>query len=245
MSPAGAVLRCCLLGVLVAGAGRAAPLAHSHNDYEQPRPLHDALAHGFDSIEADVWLVDGRLLVAHEREQVHPGRTLQSLYLDPLREWIKQPDRRPLILLIDVKTEAAATWRVLDSVLADYGDLAGRVRFIVSGNRARDLILAQPSPRAALDGRGEDLDGAVPAALIPLVSDNWTKFFTWRGDGEFPAAERARLDDFVARTRAQGRLLRFWATPDRPEVWRVLRDAGVHVIGTDDLAALRRFLDKP
>ncbi|HAP41392.1 MAG TPA: hypothetical protein DCQ94_16785, partial [Nitrospira sp.] len=39
--------------------------------------------------------------------------------------------------------------------------------------------------------------------------------------------------------------LRFWATPDRPEVWRVLRAAGVSVIGTDHLAALRRFLDTP
>lgn len=29
------------------------PLAHSHNDYERDNPLHDALANGFTSIEAD------------------------------------------------------------------------------------------------------------------------------------------------------------------------------------------------
>ena len=34
------------------------PRAHAHNDYEHPRPLLDALSHGFCSVEADVHLVD-------------------------------------------------------------------------------------------------------------------------------------------------------------------------------------------
>lgn len=37
------------------------PRAHAHNDYEHARPLLDALDHGFTSVEADVWLVDGEL----------------------------------------------------------------------------------------------------------------------------------------------------------------------------------------
>jgi hypothetical protein len=46
----------------------AVPLerAHAHNDYEHERPLHDALGHGFKSVEADVWLVDGELVVSHD-----------------------------------------------------------------------------------------------------------------------------------------------------------------------------------
>lgn len=229
-----------LAGLATAVAG---PLAHSHNDYEQPRPLHDALAQGFDSIEADVWLVDGRLLVAHELAQVRPDRTLESLYLDPLREWTRA-NHRPLILLVDVKTGAEDTWRALDAVLARYADLA-TVRVIVSGNRARALLAAQPVRRAAMDGRLEDLASDAPADLIPLVSDNWAKHFTWRGEGEFPAAEREKLRQLVARAHAQKRLLRFWATPDRPAVWRELRAAGVDIIGTDHLADLRRFLQAP
>ena len=60
--------------------------AHAHNDYEHDRPLQDGLDDGFTSVEADVWLVDGELLVAHDLEDVQPGRTLESLYLDPLAE---------------------------------------------------------------------------------------------------------------------------------------------------------------
>lgn len=234
-----------LLLLAALGVATAAPLAHSHNDYEQPRPLLDALALGFDSVEADVWLVDGRLLVAHEAAQVRPDRTFESLYLDPLRAWVKLPGARPLILLIDVKTEAVATHAVLDTVLEKYPDLAAHVHFIISGNRAREAMAAQSHRRAALDGRMDDLATTAPADLIPLVSDNWAKFFTWRGEGDFPAAEREQLRQFVARARAQRRLLRFWNTPNLPAVWRELRAAGVDVIGTDDLPALRRFLDSP
>lgn len=36
--------------------------AHSHNDYEHARPLFDALDLGFCNVEADIYLVDGKLL---------------------------------------------------------------------------------------------------------------------------------------------------------------------------------------
>jgi hypothetical protein len=57
--------------------------AHAHNDYEHDRPLFDALDHRFKSVEADIWLVDGKLVVAHDPEDVpqaaEQGRTLRSL----------------------------------------------------------------------------------------------------------------------------------------------------------------------
>jgi hypothetical protein len=68
--------------------------AHAHNDYEHDRPLYDALDHRFKSVEADIWLVDGELVVAHDAEDVpqaaEQGRTLRSLYLEPLRQRVKQ-----------------------------------------------------------------------------------------------------------------------------------------------------------
>src|SRR3954468_3891095 len=86
-------LRFVALLLLLPASGIAAPqqqtpllALHAHNDYEHPRPLLDALDHHFCSIEADIYLVDGKLLVAHERKQVTPERTLESLYLEPLRD---------------------------------------------------------------------------------------------------------------------------------------------------------------
>ena len=52
--------------------------------------VQDALDRGFSSVEADVWLVDGELRVAHDLEDTRAGVTLESLYLDPLDELVRQ-----------------------------------------------------------------------------------------------------------------------------------------------------------
>ena len=58
--------------------GTPLPQAHAHNDYEHERPLLDALEQGFTSIEADVWLVDGELRVAHDSWEVADAPTLEE-----------------------------------------------------------------------------------------------------------------------------------------------------------------------
>ena len=69
--------------------GQPLAQAHAHNDYDHDRLLLDALEHGFTSVEADVWLVDGELLVAHDLADAKQGVTLESLYLDPLQEMVR------------------------------------------------------------------------------------------------------------------------------------------------------------
>jgi glycerophosphoryl diester phosphodiesterase len=245
--------------VATACAAEPKPLerAHAHNDYEHTRPLLDALEHGFGNIEADVWLVDGQLLVAHNAKDVKPERTLEKLYLDPLRERVRAHGGRvyrdgpTIVLLVDVKSEAVATYAVLHDVLKSYGEMlttfrgdkieAKAVTVIVSGNRAPAEMAAQAIRYAAIDGRSGDLEKNPPASLVPWISENWGKLFTWKWEGAMPAADRTALKVFVDRAHTQGRKVRFWATPDRPDAWRLLREAGVDVIGTDDLAGLAKF----
>ena len=234
--------------------------AHAHNDYEHARPLVDALEHGFISIEADVHLVDGALLVAHDLDQIQPDRSLVSLYLDPLRKRVREngghvyPEGPPLVLLIDVKSEAEATYKALHDVLRGYADVltrfeddemtTGAVTVVVSGNRARDVMRQQTIRYAAYDGRAEDLSHHADAspAFIPLVSMNWSSVTDWRGDGSIPEEDRGRLRQLVDDTHRQGRMLRFWATPDTSSMWDVLVEENVDLIGADDLGALRSYL---
>ena len=237
--------------------------AHAHNDYEHDRPLYDALDRGFTSVEADVYLVDGKLLVAHDVEDVQEGLTLQSLYLDPLRERVRQnggrvyPDGPGFTLLVDVKSEAEPTYGALRQVLKGYeeiltafgpdGQRDGAVTVIISGNRPRGTMAGEAVRYAAYDGRLEDLDSGDPATLIPLISDKWTEHFEWQGRGAMPDEERQKLRDIVETAHAQGRRVRFWATPDRRSgareaVWQALLAASVDLINTDDLEGLQAFL---
>ena len=237
--------------------------AHAHNDYEHDRPLYDALAHGFNSVEADIFLVDDDLFVAHDRRDITSERTLRRLYLDPLRERVKHnggrvyPNGPQFTLLIDIKSGAVATYEILNRILAEYSDVFtsfgpdGRkdkaVLAVVSGNRPREFMESQKLRYAGCDGRLTDLKSNYPADLIPVISDNWKKYFKWNGTGEMSAEEHDRLREIVQKAHEKGRLVRFWSTPDNPSpareaLWRELLSVGVDLINTDDLEGLRQFL---
>ncbi|MCA9182168.1 MAG: phosphatidylinositol-specific phospholipase C/glycerophosphodiester phosphodiesterase family protein [Planctomycetales bacterium] len=241
-------------------AARMLPQAHAHNDYLHARPLVDALEQGFGSVEADIFLVGDELQVAHERSALAADRTLRKLYLEPLKQRITEHsgsvfgDGENFTLLIDIKTAGEPTFQALNKLLAEYRDILshfdqgqwhpGAVTAIVSGNRPVELI-TQTSPRfAGIDGRLSDLDSKRPAHLMPLISDNWNMHFSWRGQGEFPAAERKKLEEIVSKSHADGRRIRLWATADTPAMWNALREADVDLINTDNLSGLREFLTK-
>lgn len=238
--------------------------AHAHNDYEHTRPLYDALEHGFTSVEADVWLVDGELLVAHDRDSVQPGRTLESLYLDPLEQQASRHGGTVYSgydgvfqLLIDVKSDANPTYRAIDAELREHqrimssfsggGIHQDAVTAVISGNRDLPAMQSQDVRYAGYDGRMSDLDSGLPASDMPLLSDNWTRQFTWQGVGPMPEAEHDKLHRVADQAHEAGYRLRFWATPDgaapnREALWRELLHADVDHINTDDLAGLETFL---
>ena len=228
---------------------------HAHNDYEHTRPLLDALANGFTNVEADIHLVDGTLLVAHDADEVRPDRTLQSLYLDPLRARVQAHGGRVLpgadsfILLIDIKTNAVGTYRALESVLSQYRDILttyqgtsrspGAVTVILSGNRPTSIVYRQHERLVAIDGRLPDIDlNQLPKTVMPLISDNWTNHFQWEGEGPVPASDQLKLNAVVEEAHRQGRMIRFWGNPDVPAFWQFAKENGIDLINTDDLPGL-------
>jgi glycerophosphoryl diester phosphodiesterase len=261
-------IRYAALGLITAAVANAHPPkaappkalvhAHAHNDYNHQRPLLDALERGFTSIEADVFLVNGELLVGHDKEELRPERTLDRLYLAPLEKHVRanggrvfEGDQR-LLLLIDFKSDGPAAYAALTKLLAArnrlYSEMKGgkfvprAVDVVITGNRPVKEIAADSARRVVVDGRLDDLRADVSKDLIPLVSENWFAHFTWRGDGEMPADQQQRLRELAEKVHAGGRRLRFWGAPDNEKIWSAQLDAGVDLVNTDDLDGLKRFL---
>ena len=233
--------------------------AHAHNDYYHTRPLLDALDQGFGSVEADVFLVDGELLVAHSSLEVQRKKTFEKLYLEPLAELCKANGGRvyrdgpELLLLVDLKTEAEATYARLLENLASFESMltklvdgkvtGGAVRIVVSGNRPVETMAKQSSRLAFLDGRMNDLDSNTPVELAPVVSDQWSNHFKWRGRDAMPKDEIDKLNALVVQSHEQHRKLRFWGAPDNEAAWHQLAESGVDLINTDKLKELAAFLE--
>ena len=163
------------------------------------------------------------------------------------------PGGGKLILLIDIKDDANATYAILRAELAKYetmftrfadkGFLSGAVTVVLSGNRPIELVRAEPERICGIDGRLPDLEAGVPPTLMPMISTSWASAFAWRGEGPMSAEEQAKLKGLIEKSHQGGHVLRFWALPEKPEVvWPLLFAAGLDLLNTDDLPRLRAFL---
>ena len=225
--------------------------------------MWEAISYAFASIEVDIHLVGGALLVGHDDDDLDVTKTLQSLYLDPLRDHVREhnnrvyPSPNSLVLLIDIKSEAKSTYEALRGVLSQYSEMLTSysqasvqpraIDVIVSGNRPRELMMNEVVRFATYDGRIADLDAEIPASFISLISDNWENHFEWRGLGSLSDRDHLRLAQIVQAAHRGGYRLRFWNAPS-PEngavenVWSQLLDAGVDLMNIDDLEAYRDFV---
>lgn len=231
---------------------RATLPMHSHNDYYRQTPLREALQARARSVEVDVFPLEARLVVAHTWLEIRPERTIETLYLEPLRVLLKKQGRvyadqtvaEPLILLVDFKRDGPRSLALLEAALQplrtwlvrveDGKRIDGYVCVVISGNTPRELITQQPDRLFFIDGRRGDLEpNGLSAQDAPLVSDRWSNVFQWRGAGPFPRTERDRLQTLVAQAHARGQLIRFWAAPDHERSWAIQLEAGVDLINTD------------
>jgi hypothetical protein len=233
--------------------------AHAHNDYYHTRPLLDALDRGFNSVETDVFLVDGELLVGHDRHELRPERSLRKLYLEPLKLRVekhggyvhKQGEK---FFLIDIKDNADGTREALGKLLGEYSSMVGRdesdkdapmpaVTVVLSGAEPRRGIVVDNVRLAGADGRLSDLDSNISAAEMPVISDHWGQHFGWLGINTLPEEQGVRLREVTRKAHESGRVVRFWATLDSEHLWGTLLDNGVDLLNTDDLDRLARFLE--
>ena len=236
--------------------------AFSHNDYSRERPLQQALELGFNCVEADCYLIDGRNVVAHDRpDDSTKFRYLEDLYLNPLFERIEANGGtvypgadRPFYLMIDIKRDGDDFYTALKPFLEENADkfcsvdsagnfTEGPILLFFSGSRPMNTLPSQQETRYAfLDGKFEDLGKGIPASLMPVVSDNYETFLTWDGEGTMPAEEVTIVKDLVDKAHAEGKLIRFWGAPDT-EAWaRQQLAAGVDIVGVDNLDALATIL---
>ncbi|MGN0065915.1 MAG: glycerophosphodiester phosphodiesterase family protein [Nocardioides sp.] len=242
-----------------AGARPPLPRAHAHNDYEHTRPLLDALDAGFTSVEADIFLRDGELYVAHEATQIRPERTLEALYLAPLEAQVENGTVRgrglPFQLLVDIKDDGLATYQALETALAAHPGLFSQyaptrttapVDVVVSGSSPLAHMQAQQTRWIGYDGSPAQ-SGTLAPDLMPLVSQSWALSGMWSGSLPMTAAEQQRVVDLVTRAHQGGHRIRFWLTNDwsvrqRNAIWTALHDLGYDHLNADDLDGLATFM---
>jgi glycerophosphoryl diester phosphodiesterase len=226
----------------------SAQIIHSHNDYEQKQPFFAAYNLGFDSIEADLYLKDGELYVAHDWKDVSAERTLKSLYIEPLLAKIKEnngfpyPNKKPLQLLLDLKREGKEILKVLYTQLKPYEKELRHVKIAISGDMPAPEEFQNYDKMFFFDGRKNLTYSKKSYKRVALVSASFLDFGKyWAGKEAINDETFQKIGTFVEEMHKKGKKVRIWGTPNTILGFETLQKLKVDIIGTDDLELLAKF----
>ena len=226
--------------------------AHSHNDYEQDIPFWMAYNAGFGSIEADIFLENGNLYVAHDIVELKKHKTLEQFYILPLLSVVEKnkgyafaDTTKHLQLLIDIKTDSIETLKKLIALLLKYPSLTqnSSIKFVITGNRPDESLFSSYPPFIWFDG--ELFKNYSKAALtkITMLSDDLKNYTHWNGKGNLSHKEFSVLEAAVNKAHQLNKPVRFWDAPDFINSWYQLMHLKVDYINTDHIDSLSSFLN--
>ena len=222
----------------------AAQRIHAHNDYQQPRPLTNALQHKVFSIEADVYLTRRGLVVAHDKKDTAAAPLLETLYLQPIitlfnkhKGRISADKKYTPVLMIDSKESllssgGEAVIATLIKLLAPYRSVFDRsvntkaVQIVISGDRGAISKWSSYPSYLLFDGRPAEVYDSAARARVAFISDSYTKYVS-AGDST------SQVKELVKKIHSQHQLLRLWGHPDNAGEWKRLQQLGVDIINTD------------
>lgn len=245
-------LLCFAAGLPVSGQqlNGTLPQAHSHNDYLQAAPFTLAHQQKFGSIEADVFLRNDSLFVAHTLKEIDSEQTFEKLYLNPLLKILAKkegkiyPDKK-LQLLVDLKTSSEPTLKALVKLLEPYQKEFGEngsIQIVISGNTPAPENFNQYPAFIFFDGRPGIPYTPQQLQRIGLISQDFAAYSKWNGKGIPVEADRKKLVAAISQAHENKKPFRFWASPDNINAWKVLMNLGADYINTDKVTELGTFL---
>jgi alkaline phosphatase len=225
--------------------------AHSHNDYEQKIPYWMAFEQGFGSIEADIFLRDSELIVAHDEKELKFKRSFRKLYLENIDSCLNKnggypykDSSRNLQLLIDIKTDPVATLGKVFHLLKQFPALIHNrhISFVITGNRPDPDYFSLYPDFIWFDGELSRPYTKFQLSRIKMLSDDFKHYSQWNGDGQMPVEDFEKLKSRIARAHQDRIRVRLWNAPDFDNAWIQLIQLQVDFINTDHIAALAQFL---
>jgi len=229
---------------------------HSHNDYEQDIPMLRAYYAGMESIEADLFLRDDTLYVAHEAKDIKAGRTLENLYIKPLANLFKQNKQHPfadssknLQLVLDLKEDFQIMMPKLVNLLAPYRYLVDpkqnkyAIQIVISGNMPSPALFKNYPDYISFDGRFENTYTSQQLQRVAMMSDNLRTYTQWNGKGLPTKQEQMKIEQQGAKARKWGKPFRLWGAPESVNTWIVLEKMGVTWLNTDHPDVLKAYLN--
>ena len=222
--------------------------AHSHNDYLNDMPFYRAYNAGFGSIEADVFPVNGVLVVAHSKSEIKPERTLRTMYLMLILKELTADESRNVSLLVDIKEDYKTVLPLLIKEVEGYEkyistpNLTNRLTIVISGNRPPPNEYKNYPDFIFFDDDLKLQHTPDEWNRVGLVSLPFYKISTWKGEDEINRKDKKAVRQIIDSVHSANKPIRFWAAPDTQASWNLQMKLHVDLIGTDKIEELANVL---
>ena len=200
-------------------------------------------------MEADLFLVKGKLLVAHDKEELDAAPKLKSLYLKPIIKLFKKHQGRissdtgyAPVLMLDIKENGDAVIAAIVKAVKKHRKVFDRrvnpmaVQIVISGDRGVFGQWTSYPSYIFFDGRPHENYDAATLQRVGFISDAYKNYAK-------PADSTAyKLQKVSAQVHQQNKLLRIWGMPDNEDSWQLQMQWGIDIINTDKVAECRNKL---
>lgn len=229
---------------------QAQALPHAHNDYNRNMPFHSASAFEINSIEVDIFMVDNKLYVAHDKEDIQQHRSFKNMYIHPIKANIDSISS--LQLLIDIKSYSKELLIVLkyeleeiiEHITSKDQSFKNKITIVLSGDLDKNEIVNEHYPLFYLDGRPSDLNKKQTLQHCKLISDNFKNYCHYKGLGKPPKKEIEALKEIIRKVHDVKMPIRFWDSSNHINVWRLLDMVNVDFISIDDYKNFNNYREK-
>jgi alkaline phosphatase len=223
----------------------------AHNDYATAKPFYTAYQNQVGYIEADIFLTDGELKVAHTESELTNADLLKNLYLAPIQKvlienngYAYKGSNQMLTLMIDLKTGASTTLPVLIKLIESYPQLiqSKTFRIAISGNIPAVFEWSSYPSWLYFDGRPGINYTPDQLQRVIMISTSLPSLTNWNGKGVFIKDHFERVMNVVNQAHAMEKPIRFWGSPDFVSAWmKLINLVKVDIINTDRVEELVQF----
>lgn len=235
----------CLTAMTLTASAQAPVLIHSHNDYTRNVPFWQAYAQNVYSIEADVFLKDGTLLVGHEMEDLSPDMTFEALYYTPAVTMFDRnggkpyANGQPLQLMVELKSETAPAMEALIALLSRRPDVfdpsvnPAAIRITITGNVPAPEDFCKYPEYISFDGIIDADYTPEQLARVSVISTNFGAYSIWNGKGSLIIKEAEVVRALIDKVHKMGKPIRFWNAPEGTTPYYTFYNMGIDYFNTD------------
>lgn len=239
----------------IAGAAfaQAPVLIHSHNDYDRVVPFYQAYAQGVASVESDLYYIDGKLLVAHNKEDVSDEKSFEALYVEPAVRMFRQNNGHPykdpsktLQILVDIKEETEPTMSAIVATLEKYPDVFATqgVRVVITGNRPAPADFSKYPSWVMYDGDVKLTYTEEQLKQVALFSCCFTDYAHWNGKGSLVKEQEDKVMEVIGKVHDMGKDIRFWGAPETLTAYYTFYNFGIDYFNTDNPEQCAMFFSR-